>query len=413
MSITAEFRTPAVERQRLGECSEAEILACLGRIVASDEFAGSAQLIRFLRYVVESCLRGEAGRLKESSIGVEVFNRGGGYDPKTDPIVRVEARRLRTKLTAYYETAGVAERVRISLPKGGYTAAFEKADEDAPEPKPESQRWGWQPALVVAGALGIMMLGLAGVYYRVTADERLVSGFWQSLLEGETPVLIVPADSGLVMYQDLTHRAVSLSEYVSGEYRTRTGTEIASLATRRYTSMADLSFAMRLAGKPEAMKRGVQTRYARDLRMEELKNANVILLGARHSNPWVELFEKGATLQLAHDEVSRVFRVQNLAPQEGEAGEITVSPEELKSDIYGIVTFHRNREGAGHTLLVAGTSVAGTEAAASLLLDPVRFLPWLKKATHDGNLRGFDMLVHDRNLAGSASQAEVVAFHVD
>ena len=412
MSITAEFRTPVVKAQRLGGCSEAEILACLERIVASEGFAGSAQLIRFLRYVVESCLRGEAGHLKESSIGVEVFNRGGGYDPKTDPIVRVEARRLRARLTAYYEMAGVAEKVRISLPKGGYAAAFERSEAKAPEPKPRNDQRGWQLRLVAA-ATGIALLALAPLYHRATAEERLVSLFWQSLLEGERPVLIVPADSGLVMYQDLTHQAVSLSEYVSGEYRTRAGGEIASLATRRYTSMADLSFAMRLAGKPEAVKRGIRTRYARDLRMEDLKNGSVILLGARHSNPWVELFEKDATLRLTHDEISRVFRLQNLAPRKGEVSEIRVSPEELRREIYGIVTYHRNREGSGHTLVVAGTSVAGTEAAANLLLDPGRLSPCLKKAASDGSLRGFDMLVHDRNLAGSEPQAEVVAFHVD
>ncbi len=404
MSITAEFRAPA---QR-GEGSEAEILACLERIAASEGFVGSAQLVRFLRYVVESSLRDEAGLLKESSIGVTVFNRGSGYDPKTDPIVRVEARRLRTRLAAYYEMAGAGESVRISLPKGGYCATFERTVE-VPMPSVVGGRRAWPGWALAAGFVVVSIL--AGVtYYRVSAADRLVSRFWDSLLGADKPVVLVPADSGLVMYQDVTHRAVSLSEYVSGEYRADVRSPMTS---RRYTSIADLEFATRLSGRPEASKRGVQIRYARDVRMEDLKGGSVILLGARHSNPWVELFEKDATLRLTHDEVSRVFRVVNKRPQGLEAAEIAVSPEELRNEIYGIITYHRNREGSGRVLVVAGTSVAGTEAAANLLLDPTRLRPWLEKASAGAEIGGFDMLVRDRNLAGNAPQAEVVAFHVE
>ncbi len=405
MSMTAEFRTHVVKSPQQGGCSEAEVLACLQRIVASEGFAGSAQLVRFLQYVVGSCLRNEAGLLKESSIGVAVFNRGGGYDPKTDPIVRVEARRLRVRLTAYYETVGLGESLRISLPKGGYSPAFERVVEVPPAQAVRSWR-GRRFGAVVAGLVAIAAVG--GAYYRATATERLVALFWQALLAGEKPVVMVAADSGLVMYQDVTHRAVSLSEYVSGEYRAG-----AAMASRRYTSIADLEFAARLSGRPEAAKLGVQPRYARDVRMEDLQGGSVILLGARHSNPWVELFEKDATLRLAHDEVSRIFRVVNTTPKRGEAAEITVSPEELKQGIYGIITYHRNREGPGKVLVVAGTSVAGTEAAANLLLDPAKLRPWLEKASKDGTIRGFDMLVRDRNLAGSAPHAEVVVFHVE
>ena len=407
MSITAQFRTSAVKWQQRGGCSEEEILACLARIVASEGVAGSAQLVRFLRYVVESSLRDEAGLLKESSIGVAVFNRGSGYDPKTDPIVRVEARRLRVRLTAYYETAGLGERLRISLPKGGYSPAFERVVEGPPAQAVRSWR-GKRFGAVVAGLVAMAAVG--GAYYRATAPERLVARFWQVLLAGEKPVVVVAADSGLVMYQDVTHRAVSLSEYVSGEYRAEAG---AAMASRRYTSIADLEFATRLSGRPEVAGHGVRTRYARDVRMEDLQGGSVILLGARHSNPWVELFEKDASLRLAHDEVSRVFRVVNTRPKRGEAAEITVSPEELKQEIYGIITYHRNREGSGKVLVVAGTSVAGTEAAANLLLDPAKLRPWLEKASEDGTIRGFDMLVRDRNLAGRAPQAEVVAFQVE
>lgn len=68
---------------------------------------------------------GDASSLKEVLIGIEVFNRTPGYNPKTDPIVRTEARRLRSKLDEYYENADGGYLVRISIPKGAYAASFE------------------------------------------------------------------------------------------------------------------------------------------------------------------------------------------------------------------------------------------------------------------------------------------------
>jgi serine/threonine-protein kinase len=77
-------------------------------------------MIRFLRFTVEELLAGRACRLKEYVIGVEVFDRGDSFDPRVDPIVRVEARRLRSKLCDYYEREGRLETLRIEFPKGGY-----------------------------------------------------------------------------------------------------------------------------------------------------------------------------------------------------------------------------------------------------------------------------------------------------
>ena len=70
----------------------------LQRILASKEFASSARMSRFLRFAVERVMCGQSEQLKEYVLGVEVFDRKPSYDPRVDPIVRVEARRLRSKL---------------------------------------------------------------------------------------------------------------------------------------------------------------------------------------------------------------------------------------------------------------------------------------------------------------------------
>jgi len=96
----------------------------LQRILASKAFTPSARMSRFLRFAVELTLRGEAEQLKEYVLGVEVFDRSPSYDPRVDPIVRVEARRLRSKLTSYYDGEGRGDELIIDFPKGTYAPVF-------------------------------------------------------------------------------------------------------------------------------------------------------------------------------------------------------------------------------------------------------------------------------------------------
>lgn len=97
----------------------------LERIAASEEFRKCPQLLRFLRIAVNEAISGRGG-WKERLIGMEVFGRAADYDAGADPVVRVEARRLRRKLAEYYARAGREDALEIRLPKGGYVPTFEK-----------------------------------------------------------------------------------------------------------------------------------------------------------------------------------------------------------------------------------------------------------------------------------------------
>jgi serine/threonine-protein kinase len=101
-----------------------EIGAQVERVLANRLFLRSHRLCRFLRFSVEQTLAGKSARLKEQIIGVEVFDRKADYDPRIDPIVRVEARRLRAKLKAYYNSPGRGDPIMIVLPKGAYLPFF-------------------------------------------------------------------------------------------------------------------------------------------------------------------------------------------------------------------------------------------------------------------------------------------------
>lgn len=104
--------------------SASEVRAELQRVLNSSQFDASERNRRFLEYVIEEKLAGRAGRIKAYTIATQVFGRDVNFDPQLDPVVRMEARRLRRSLERFYLTDGKNSSVRIAMPKGGYVPEF-------------------------------------------------------------------------------------------------------------------------------------------------------------------------------------------------------------------------------------------------------------------------------------------------
>ncbi|MCX5497343.1 hypothetical protein OSH11_21780 [Kaistia dalseonensis] len=150
--------------------SDELVRAELARVLASAEFQATPQLSAFLRYIVEAKLDGQAHLLKGQNVGVAVLGRAPGFDAQRDPIVRVEAHRLRRTLAAYYAGAGAEDRIRLVVERGSYVPRFDWADVNGngteAEPPPDAPNRGhWLPIL---GALVLVGLGIIGL---VIADR--------------------------------------------------------------------------------------------------------------------------------------------------------------------------------------------------------------------------------------------------
>jgi serine/threonine-protein kinase len=104
----------------------------LERILASTTFQQVDRLRRFLGFVALECLAGRRDSLKEYVVGIQVFGKEPSFDPRTDPVVRVQARRLRARLVRYYADEGKADDVVIELPKGGYAPVFARRQDIPP-----------------------------------------------------------------------------------------------------------------------------------------------------------------------------------------------------------------------------------------------------------------------------------------
>jgi adenylate cyclase len=143
-----------------GPSAEA-ILQQLQKILSSPDFSPSERSREFLRYVVEETISGNADRIKAYSVALEVFHRDETFDAQNDPVVRIEAGRLRRALERYYLLDGKDDTVLIHIPKGGYVPVFE-AKGPSVEPLPvgsvnarseRSSLWPGRTTIAVAATL--------------------------------------------------------------------------------------------------------------------------------------------------------------------------------------------------------------------------------------------------------------------
>lgn len=166
---TPEAGKPAFDR--------AVVRRQLEKILAHALFTRSERMGRFLRLAVERTIDGKGGDLKEYLIGVEVFDRKSDYDPRTDPIVRVEARRLRSKLRAYYEGDGRNDSIRIELVSGCYAPRISGETAGGGHPPPAAER--------SQGPITLVVLPLANLSAN-PENEYLSHGMTEELIHALT-----------------------------------------------------------------------------------------------------------------------------------------------------------------------------------------------------------------------------------
>jgi Tol biopolymer transport system component len=140
------------------------VLGQLERMLASETFSGAGRSGTLLRFLVEHALDGHSEPPKEYTIGAEVLGRGASFDPRTDPIVRAEASRLRGRIERYYAAEGAMDTVLIALPKGAYAPSFGLRDTTGSvashgRGRAWPQRLGW---FALGGVTVGVLLALAG-----------------------------------------------------------------------------------------------------------------------------------------------------------------------------------------------------------------------------------------------------------
>jgi len=431
--------------------SEAQRRLLVQRIVASACFVRSAFLTNFLQYVCDRQILGKLEEITEYQIGVQALGRSEDYNPGVDNIVRTYARILRKRLKEYFEGEGKDETLHLSIPRGGYVPIFHAPPSHLNHRKSEFQSLDSQD---ISGSLAAdaiddpqiialpfaptnnhaprprfpktllalaATLALAAIVFGMQSDmifhKNLSHRFWHQIFNQSRQTLIVPADSSLGILENLTEEPINLADYVAGTYLSDSKSipgidprNWRDLRTQRYTSVADLNIALSVSHLPEFTPDHSTIRYARDLRLEDLKHVNAIVLGSVHTNPWVELFQDQLNFALDYSSAVDDSFVLNRHPLPGESRVYKNAWADDTQRTYAVLAFIPSLDKAGNVLLLEGLNMAGTQGAADFLLNPRAIQPILRKALRkDGTICPFELLLETSSIGAIAPEARVVA----
>jgi|1186.fasta_scaffold51399_2 hypothetical protein len=424
--------------QRLGKGAELrsssakERHALLQRVLWSHRIANSERIRDFLLYVCERAFREPNAEIHEQEIGYRVFGRKPDYDTAADNIVRVTVSQARKKLEQYFATDGISEPVILEIPKGKYTPVFrerEAVDEgDDPAQAELRLRLRRHRIAVATLAICVVVLALSAIWSTLSLRrERMAArpvldtsptlrALWSPLLQAPGRTDIVVADSSLSLFQGLLDRQLSLAEYLKPDLWTRAD-PLASepvlqrfaqrAAQSRFTSLATVTAAYRIAQLAGRDQSRISFVYPRDFNIRQMKSDNVVLLGSSRANPWTELVQEHLTFLFHYDQQARLAYFENRDPHAGESNayrsEANVS--------YCQIVYVPNLSKTGDILAIIGTEVEGTEGGAEFVTSESSLaqLRPLLPAARNGRFPYFEVLLRSSRFAGAAPSFSIIA----
>jgi hypothetical protein len=411
------------------------------RIVDSPQFCKSPRLSQFLLYIVAKTIEGRQREVTEQQIGVHVFGRPHGYRTVDDNIVRNYARQLRKRLTEYFASDGIGHDLRLEIPVGSYLPAFtvpafpkpQAADvahhqptED--QPKPDSMvtpavasKWGW-PHLLTLFVYSVGLIWLACVIQSRIARARYSAEpaqlLWKAMLQDPGDTFIVPPDAGLNLIEDLSHQPLPLADYLKADYLDQPlpgvdGHSESDLRSQQLTDFTNLQIVATLARLAEFSPAHVFLRFPRDLRFDDLKRANAIIIGSSCSNPWAVIADGTTNFRIQCNPGMQGATVVNRKPQAGEAASYSSRWNEPIHETYSVITFVPNLSGYGRLLMLGGLDAAGTQAAGEALMRSEPIAPILERARRpDGSLAPFEVLLRSISIQANATDTQVIASRI-
>jgi len=418
------------------------------RIVAGPHFARSPLLSKFLLFIVAETLQGRQGRITEQKIGVQVFSRPQNYRTVEDNIVRNYARQLRKRLAEHFAEKAWSESMRIEIPLGGYVPIFIDAETPrSPQPslvlpapiepdrsspfalaaKPSASRVYPRVYRILIGAS--VLAGYSAVLILLTIFAlphiRALSHtpdhpnlLLTSIFDPTHITYIVPPDAGLNLMEDMSRHPLPLAQYIHGGYLDlplppMDAHSTTDMRTQEFTNFRDLQIVAALANTPEYKPERVLLRFPRDLRFDDLKNANAVILGSVCSNPWASVADEISNFHIRCGDGMTGAAIVNDHPQPGEQGSYLSQWNQPMHETYALIVFVSNFGGNGHLLLLEGLDVAGTQAAAELLLHSDALARALEQANSSHtSLKSFEVLLRATSIESNAAGTQLIAFRV-
>jgi hypothetical protein len=390
------------------QVSREAVLRALDKILASHYFQHAGRCKQFLRYVVEHKLEGRQEKLKERTIGTEVFQRPPGYATGEDPVVRVQAGEVRRRLEQYYQSVPDDSPIRIELPVGSYSPIFQRRSAAAPansparrdlgDPAPEPQTRRGRVLLLTALTLVLAALLTAFGVHRWAFQRSALDQFWSPVFATRQPVLICLAKPVAYRPNEDVYRLYSHTH--PGTFKTeaeRANTPLQldpdtkltwgdlfvytdyGVAAGDVYAAAAISTLLGRLDKPSQLRIGSNYTYA------DLRNSPAVVVGG-FNNKWT--MQLTSNLQFAFIEDNQDYMIRERIPG-GRVWHTRLGPQGETLEDFGIVSRLLDSKTGQFTITVAGIGPKGTQAAGEFVSNAQNLEEGLRNAPsnwQNGNL---------------------------
>ena len=396
----------------------------IDRLINSHSLRGSESLCKLLRYLAEHSLDHPGVALKEYQIATEVLGRSVGFDPQSDSTVRVQAGRLRIKLTEYYAHEGPDDPIVVEVPKGSYALTFHgRAPGSSPAPgiqlhvdteerKPDVQNRGWPTAVV---ALSVLL-----------AASLVTSAL---LLAGRARTPVVPREPVPAVYQTFWNRFVTAPQppwviFSNGSFvgRPETGMRYFNPASDsrafildHYTGVGEVLAIHQLDRIFTLLNRELGVKRGALFSLDDAKNNDLIFVGSPSEN--LTLLDIPGTREFIFQRLDSGPRkgdlaVLNVHPQSGEPKLFLATPaNHPTTEDYAVIALLPGLDPARSILILAGNSTFGTQAAVEYVCQENSLKELLQRlhVSKPSELKSFEALLRVKIAHGVPVTTELVA----
>ena len=401
-----------------------QYLAQIEKLVGSQILHSSESLCKLLRYLAKHALDHPGTPIKEYQIATEVFGRSADFDPQLDSMVRVQAGRLRGKLTEYYSVNGADDSVVVELPKGTYVLAFHhRAHGSRPHLTPPTET-EWQESRIhrkwVAATISMaVLLALAAVtilgllWSRNSAQAGLSREgdlapaafrvFWNAFVSRQEEPWVIFSNAAFVGRPETGMRYYNAA------------TDKGSFILDHYTGVGEVLAVHELDRVFALLHRQIRIKRGNLFSLDDAKNNNLIFVGSPFEN--LTLLEIPGTQEF-------IFRRMASGPRKGEEAIVNVHsrPGESKeyfpsagnaplTEDYAVVGLVKGLNPSQAVLILAGTTTIGTQAAVEFVCrqSSVEELLLRLPVSQTGQLKSFEAVLRVKVTRGVPVGTELVA----
>ena len=404
------------------------LLEQINRLVSSHALHGSESLCKLLRYLAKHAVDHPGTPIKEFQIATEVFGRSPDFDPQLDSMVRVQAGRLRSKLTEYYGSDGLEDLIVAELPKGTYVLSFHHRNASAAKSPPSTlngalrtegiekspeRRWGTEVislSIFLAAAILVIVwlmatrnsspVGLANEGDPVPAAFRV---FWKGFTTGPEEPWVVFSNAAFIGRPETGMR-----------YRDATRDAGAPILDH-YTGVGEVLAVHELDRVFALLHRRIRVKRGSLFSLDDSKNNNLIFIGSPVEN--LSLLEIPGTQEFVFEQLTSGPRkgdhaIINKHPQPDEGKEFFATPSGVPlAEDYALLGLVKGLNQGQSVLILAGNTTIGTQAAVEYVCRQSSLEELLLRlsVSPDGELKPFEAVIRAKVARGVPVETELVA----